>query len=353
MKPVTTALVISGALALYLAIGILSGPRHEQAVEAAAGDKAFPVVYQSFTARDFGHEASVRGHTEALRKVALKAEIDGRVIATPVEKGTRIKKGDVICRIDTADRAASLAEAKALLDQRQLEYNVAVSLAAKGHRSETQTAAAKAQLDAALAAVDRRQLDLAYTAIKAPFDGIVETREAEVGTYLQKGSICATLMLEEPFLAVAEASEAFVGDLDVGEPATVSVKGLPDMTGRIRYVASAANLQTRGFRVEVELANPEHTLKEGLTATIRLPIGRANAHLLSPSWFILDKEGRLGVRLVDAEDRAAFMPVQVLDDAEGGVWVAGLPDEIRIITTGQDFVADGEKVRLVEEGAPS
>src|SRR5690606_40673983 len=90
---------------------------------------------------------------EAVRRVQLKAQIDGFVARLPVEKGARVKKDDVICELAVEDRAARLAEAEALAAQRALELNAAKELAAKGHRAPTQVAAAQAQHDAAIAQV--------------------------------------------------------------------------------------------------------------------------------------------------------------------------------------------------------
>ncbi len=86
----------------------------------------------------------LRGHTEAIRKVDVKAETYGRVIELKVEKGDRVEKGAVLARLSPEDRPARLAEAKALRDQRKIEYQASDRLSKKGYRAETQLAGAKA-----------------------------------------------------------------------------------------------------------------------------------------------------------------------------------------------------------------
>ena len=81
---------------------------------------------------DFTPELTLHGHTQASRKVALKAEVNGRVIDTPVEKGAQVAKGAVICALDRRARDQELAEARARLQQRRLEYEAAKKLAAAG-----------------------------------------------------------------------------------------------------------------------------------------------------------------------------------------------------------------------------
>ena len=153
MRPVTTAIVIAGALATYLIGGTVynlyknaNKPARTQVVE-----KHFLVEVRSLKAQTYTQETTIRGHSEALKKITVKAEVEGRVIDTPVEPGTAVLKGDILCQLEPNERIALLEEAQAFLDQKQLEYTQAKGLAAKGHRSQTQLASAKAQLDGALA----------------------------------------------------------------------------------------------------------------------------------------------------------------------------------------------------------
>ena len=72
------------------------------------------------------------------------------------------------------------------------------------------------------------------------------------------------------------------------------------------------------------------------------------AHLIPVSALVLDSAGRQGVRYVVAGDKVAFSPVTVVEETPGGVWVSGLTGEVSVITVGQSFVADGQKVRVAQ-----
>lgn len=337
------ALAIALALVVWVLSGLLFSDRGDPA-EAVAETPVFAVTVRETVSRDFVQRITVRGRTEALRAVSLQAEVDGRVIEAPVERGDRVATGDLLCRIAPNDRTARLGEARALAEQRRIEYEAAEKLAEKEFRSATQLAQAKAQYEAAAAQVRQMEVALDATSIRAPFDGLVEDRPANVGDYLQPGGICARLIDEDPFLAVGEVSEEDVDALEIGREATVELVNGEERRGPIRFVSSTADERTRTFRVEVALANPDRALREGMSADIVVPVRETRAHYISPANLVLDASGRIGVRAVDSDDVVVFHPIEILSDDLGGIWVSGLPQRARIVTVGQDFVTEGQQV---------
>lgn len=298
-------------------------------------------------------EITLRGRTEALRTVALKAETEGRVVALPVEKGALVREGTVICRLATDDRAAALAQARATLRQRELENSAATQLAAKGFTSQTRAAESTAQLDGAKAMVQRMEIELARAEIRAPFDGVVEERPAEIGALLMKGAPCATLVDSDPMLVVGEVAERDVSLIRPGQEGQARLIDGTRVSGHIRFVARSAQPTTRTFRVELEVPNPDAALKSGISADMGMPTPAIAAHLVSPAILGLDDAGLVGVRTVDAAGVVAFVPVTPVATTPEGMWVAGLPERVTLITVGQDYVRAGETVSVVMEGPQS
>ncbi len=352
-SPVGLAVVILAVIVSYVTVGsILGGGGEANSTPGEVekpGDDLFLVSTRMITASDHVEQIQVRGRTEALKKVDLKAEVTGRIIATPVEKGERVKAGQTICRIAPNAREANLEKAQALATQRQLEYNANVELAKKGFRSDTQVAAAKAELDAANAGVRQAEVELDHTLIKAPFAGLVNDRPAEVGDFLQVGSTCAILLTDDPYLVVGEVSDRQVNRIKKGQPATVELTDGTVIEGTVRYISSAARIETRTFRVEVEVPNPALELREGMTANILIPTTSAKAHFLTPSLLTLKDDGSVGIRIVE-DGTVKFFPITIAGNNPDGLWVKGLPDQIQLIIIGQNFVTEGQKVRVSVEG---
>lgn len=294
----------------------------------------------------------VRGHTEALHAVDVRAEVEGVVKALHFEKGDQVKAGQTLCEIKLNDRGAKLDEARASVAQTEKQYEVDDKLAAEGFQSKMKVAASKAALEAARAQLRTQQIQLDNTKIKAPFDGIVDSRYVDEGDYMRVGDKCATVMAPEPFLAVGTVSEDDVSKLVMGGPARASLVTGESIEGKIRFVASRADPTTRTFRVEVELPNPDGKLRDGVSADIAIPVSHVKADKISPGILVLDDKGVVGVRTV-THGLAKFMPVKIISDGPDGMWIAGLPDPVMVITVGQEFVSDGERVEPVPEKGAS
>ena len=288
------------------------------------------------------------GHTAASRSVMLKSEIDGPVAELPVERGAMVAEGAVIARIDPEDRRARLAEAEALLRQRQVEHDAAKKLNERGFKGDIALAEAAAKLDAARAAAKRAQIEMGNTVVTAPFGGVVEERPVELGSYVKTGDPVATIVDLDPLRVVGYVTENEIAGIRAGAPGEAVLPGGGVVAGTLAFVSSVADQTTRTFRVELEIANAAGTMAEGLTSEIRIPTGIAQAHLISLSLLSLADDGRVGVKAVDERGIVRFLPVRVLGNAEPGtVWVAGLPERVRLITVGQEFVTDGEAVEAV------
>lgn len=346
------SVVLAGGIALaltaWVASGFLGGSVDTGAEDMSAKRNAetdlFTVRVQEVVPESFTRTITIPGRTEALRAVEMKAEVAGRVIATPVDKGDRVEAGELLCWLAEDDRAANLAEAQALVAQRNLEYEAAIRLQEQGHRSATQVAAAKAQYEAAQAQMRQMEVALSNTEIRAPFDGRVEDRPVDVGDYLQVGNSCARLLDEDPFLVIGEVSEQDISHIRTGDAAEVRLITGETLKGRVRFVAGSATDRTRTYPVEIELGNPDRALREGMTADIRIPLDTRTAHRIPASAVVLDDDGRLGVRIVDDGDIVRFRLIDILEDEDGAFFVSGLNDAVRVVTVGQEFIRAGERV---------
>lgn len=357
------ALIVAAAAALWLASPVVErlarptaddagqGETKASAPAARAGDEAEPIrvrVRRSVATPHVDH-LILTGRTEPARQATLRAETAGRIVAIEAREGAMVERDEVIVRLDPADREARLAEAAALLEQRRIEYDAARKLSDKGFQSQTRLAEARADLEAAQAQQRRIALDIERTEIRAPFDGVLQARAVEIGDYVGIGDPVATFVDLDPLLAVAEVSEREISGVDRNAQATVRLVSGERTSGPLRYVSSVGAEGTRTFRIEVELPNPDSGMPAGMTAEVRLPVRTVPAHAMSAAVLTLDDEGIVGVKSVDADDVVRFHPVEVVADGANGLWVAGLPAELRLITVGQEFVLPGQKVVPVPE----
>lgn len=295
----------------------------------------------------------LRGQSEALRKVVVKAETAGRVAAIRADRGAHVKSGDIICELAVDERVAMLKQARAVMKQRQLQYDASRQLKDKGFRSETALAGDQAQFEAAKAQVERMDKELDYTRLRAPFEGVVDARMADVGDYLAPGQPCAMVIDQDPFLVVGQASEKDVGAIQKGDAGWATLVTGEHVEGKVRFVSKSADPATRTFRVELEISNRDGKIRDGVTAEMHVTGLQVEAHRVSPAILALDEKGAIGIRIVDNQKRVQFVPVKIVSDAADGVWISGLPKTVMIITVGQEYVSPGQEVKVAEDkGAP-
>ncbi len=291
----------------------------------------------------------VSARTEPNRIVEVRGEAEGRVTAIAAERGTFVRAGEPLARLDLRDREARLAESQALLEQTRMQYEAAQSLGGQDLLSEVQIAEARARLASAEAALRDIELEIERTTIVAPFDGIVQERMVEVGDLVRIGDSIAEFVDTDPIIVVGNVNERQIANLTPGSVGTATLPSGAKVEGTVRYVAPVADNSTRTFRVELAVPNPNRKVRAGVTAELEVTTDRIFGHLLSPALIALDDEGTIGVKIVDADSKAQFIPVEILRSAPEGVWVTGLPEEVEIIAIGQGFVVDGQLV----DGVPA
>ena len=288
----------------------------------------------------------VRGQTKPNRVVQVKSEIAGKIEGLPGEKGRRVEKGQLLCRIAVDARRNEYRQALAELQSSQLEFDGFVDLKEKGLQSEVLLAKARAALEQSKTRAKHAHLALEKTEIVAPFTGVVDMQFVEVGDFLSPGETCVTLMEVNPILIFGQVAEKNIGQIALDDKVDVNLITNQTLTGKVSYIGYSPDLKTRTFPVEVTVENPGAAVRAGLTAEMRVPVGVERAHLISPASMVLDDEGEVGVRIVDSSSRVRFRSVTVVGESPAGVFVSGLPDEIDLITVGHEEVFEGQEVIL-------
>lgn len=331
--------------------GDAAGPGEptQVAAESAAETRQIRVRVRDSVAVQHVDRLLLTGQTEPSRQATLRAETAGRVIEIGAPKGASVDEGGVIVRLESGDREARLAEAEALLQQRQIEYDAARKLTDKGFQSQTRLAEARAALEAARAQQRLAELDIERTELRAPFNGVLQERMVEVGDYVGIGDPVATFVDLDPLVAAGQVSEREIAGIARDIEGTARLVSGETASGPVRYVSSVGTEGTRTYRIELELPNPGNRLAAGMTTELRLPVRTVEAHAMSAAVLTLNDEGVVGVKSVDAENTVRFHPVQVVADGIDGIWVTGLPRSLRIITVGQEFVLPGQTVIPVPE----
>lgn len=324
---------------------------HAYSVESdeTPGPGTFAVRVAEIEQQDYVATVRVRGRTQAFRHVNVRAETAGRVVATPFPRGARVEEGDVLCEIAVENREIDLQEAVSREQQARMEYEGELELQTRGLQGRVAIAQRKAALDAASAAVERARLSLERTRVRAPFTGIMESRNVEVGDYLDMGAQCASLIDDQPMLLVGQVAEHEVGRLSLGAEVEARLVTGERVYGELTFLARSADPATRSYRIEVELEPADTPIRQGVTAELLVSAQQIRAHLVPPSSLTLDDDGAVGVKILDDNNEVHFRVITIVGEStridEPGFWVTGLPARTSLITLGQEMVFPGQTVR--------
>lgn len=350
-----TAVGIVAAAVLWIASGHLL-PRDNADGQAAirAGDTKAQPLFRVAVAPAIVEPHSptliLSGRTEADHKVAITARTGGTLTELRVKRGQHVEKGEIVAVLSDDARQAQVAQAEALVEQRKAELEAKRSLISSGALPKLDLVNLESQYKTAQAALGSARAELERSVVRAPWAGVITEVPAEVGgaAFSMAGKEIATLVALDPMLAVVEVSERKLAGIKVGETAKVKLITGQSVTGRVRYVSKSASATTRTYRVEVEMDNTDGTIPDGITAEVVVSLKAIPATKVPRSALTISSGGNIGVRVVGEGDKVDFVPVEIVEDLQGTMWLSGISQGARVIVRGQDFVREGQQVATVD-----
>jgi len=290
-----------------------------------------------------------QGQAEPNRTVTIRAETKGKISEILADEGASVAAGDIIVRLEPNDRKAMLLRAEARVREQQSAFEASESLGKKGYQTQRQADQIFSSLQTAKAELEEARIELERIEVKAPFEGVVLSSPMELGAYVDVNGEVATIVDNDPLVVSVRITQQDVSALKLGQSASVTFATGQQRDGKVRYIAARADEDTRTFRVEVELPNPNGEIPSGISAEARVPTGTVMAHFVSPAALSLNDEGKLGIKTVDEHNKVTFHTASIVLSDVDGAWITGLPPQARVITLGHGFVQIGEEVQVAEE----
>lgn len=383
MRVVTLALGVALALGTGCgnqAGGASSGKGGPGAAGAQGGGKAggpggrgpvqFPVEVAPVESRDVEYVVSAVGSVEAFEQVQITARVAGVVEQVRFMEGQTVKKGEVLAEIEPTRYSIAVRSAQAALEKAQAVKEEAEASAGRRtaanevkpgllpaeqlDTAQARARTASADASAAKAALDQAELNLRDAYVKAPMEGVLQTRTVQTGQYVQPGTVLATLLRREPLLLRFTVPESDVTRLKPGMPARFTVRSDGrTYTGRISYVADAADPASRMVKVTAEVGGPEaKALRPGAFATVTVPVETAKGAPVVPQTAVRPSErGFLAFVVQDGKARERVVELG-LRTADGLVEVReGLKPGEQLVVRGGEALKDGAAVRIAEESS--
>ena len=338
-----------------------SGP----APMAGAGNEALPLV-TVMTPHSSVVKSTVTfsGAIWARYDIPIGVEDEGgRITAVLVEAGDTVRQGQVLARLDQSvlrpqlnRLAASLEEARAQATLASAEYRRALDVESAGALSKEEigrrrasAAAAEARVNVAAAQLAEAQARLSRVEIRAPADGIVLTRDAEVGqTAAPGGPPLFRLARDGEMEMRGQVAEQDLPNLEVDQSVAVYLTGLAEpFTGKVRLLGAVIDPATRLGEVRVALPQ-DRRLRPGAFARGAASVGEAARPVLPKSAVLIDGT-QAYVMVVNASGIVERRPVTVGQVGAQGIAIEkGLAGDERVVTMAAGFLREGEKVEIAK-----
>jgi HlyD family secretion protein len=310
---------------------------------------------------------SIIGTIAARYDMPIGVEGDaGRVAAIYVEAGDHVKRGQVLARLNVsvlqpqvANLEAALEQARAEAELADAEYKRAQAVGASGALSaeETQrrkstgvTAAAKVKVAAAQLA--EAQARLARAEVRAPSDGVILTRNVEVGQTATPGGEALFRLSEGGEIELrGQVAEQDLPLLKVGQVVNVRLTGTAQVyQGRVRLLPAVIDPQTRLGMARVSLT-PDPNLRPGAFARAEVTVSDAERAVLPQTAVLNDEKGSY-VLIVNGQNKVERRAVRVSGIVQSGVTIAeGIDGKDQVVTTAGAFLQEGEVVKPVARGS--
>ena len=262
-------------------------------------------------------------------------------------KRETVSRGETLLVLDNDALPQRLQQARDELTLAEAEYAGAQNLRRRELISQPELLRLQSALSASAAQVAQLEKQLSDTRPTAPFEGVLDRVQVELGDLLQPGEEWARLIDDRRLIGTAWVAQQQIGELSVGLPVTARLLNGQSLSGEVSYISSRAEEATRTFYIEVTLDNPERQRLAGSSAEFTITLPPRQVHTLSPALFSLDEQGQLAIKHVVENNRVAQTAIELVSADTERAYVTGLPNPVQLITLGAGLVSPGDTVTPV------
>lgn len=286
---------------------------------------------------------------EAFAEADVIAKVGGEVREILVEEGDNVAKGQVMARLDGDRLRLELNESAANLRKLQRDYERNVDLKDKGLISSGDFDKIRYEMDALEAAYNLARLELDYTQIRAPIDGVVSNRFIRIGNTIDVNEPAFRVTSFDPLVAYLHVPEREYRNIRPGQPAGIDIDALAGqrIIADVTRVSPIVDPDTGTFKITIEIRDQERRIKPGMFARISIVYDQHIDVLQVPRSAVLEDDGEMSVFVVEG-DRARRRPVSIGYSSSGMVEITnGIDEGDDVITVGQIGLKDDAAVTVI------
>lgn len=327
-----------------------AGPESE-----AAEDEAPPIPVETVRPERGDIRALYAGTApiDAFAEADVIAKVDGEVRVLNVEEGDFVAKGDVLAQLDGDRLRLELNESKARLEKLRRDFERNRDLKDRDLISEGDFEKIQYEMEALEAAFNLAKLELDYTYIRAPIDGVVSERMVKLGNTITQGEALFRVTSLDPLVANLHVPERQYRNIGPGQPVGIEIDALPGqrIAASVTRVSPTVDPDTGTFKITIEISDPQRRVKPGMFGRLSIVYDQHENALMIPRGALIEDDA--GARVFVVEDGVARRHAVQTGYSELGMVeiLDGLADDDVVVAVGQVGLKDESKVTIINESA--
>ena len=253
-------------------------------------------------ATEINKTVSISSTSEAYRKIEVKSEVTSKIEKILKKKGSFVDKGQIVIKLEEFDSYKKLFENDLISKN---EFN--------------------------------------KIALMAPFNGIILDGHKIEGELVTPGSSVYEIIDLSRIKIVGYLNENEIKGINIKNKVEVSILD-KIIEGTIDYISPIADYNTKTFEISVIFDNLDLSIRDGLSAELKIYKEKIKVHQISPSVLSLGDDGDIGIKVLNQDNEVIFKEIVIIEDTSDYMLISGLEDKENIITVGQQYVSSGDKV---------
>jgi len=275
----------------------------------------------------------------------IEAKVSGRIDKMLVVPGQAVRAGELLTHLDAAEISSRLDQANAALEQAEQDWKRISTLFGQQASAKSEYDAADARYRVAKGAAAEAKAMMSYCEVRAPFDGVITRKLADVGDLATSGKPLLQMENPETLRLEADVPEALVGNVKLGDQLAVRIAAVAsEITGTVAEMAPTADANSRTYLVKLDLAGAAG-LRSGQFGHVSIPIGEASA-IRVPAAAVVQR-GQMELVFVVVGNHAQMRLVKTGSRISGEVeLVSGLDSGEQVVTDNAADLVDGQPVAI-------
>ncbi len=343
---------ISGITAVMAAVAFLAACNQKEGAADDSEEKSAPAIPVEVATPSRGDIYATHTGTaaiEAFAEALVVAKVAGEIEAIHAEEGDDVEAGDLLARLDGDRLRLDLAQADARLQKLRRDFERNKDLKDRSLISAGDFEKIQYEMEALEATRDLARLELSYTEIRAPIDGVISERLVKTGNTIEVNAPMFRVTSMEPLVAYLHIPEKEYRLIEPGMPVTLDVDALAenDFDATVARVSPVVDPATGTFKITIEVSDPTRRLKPGMFARVNIVSDMHTQALQIPRNAIIEDSGENSVFVVN-DETAEKRPVVTGYSNHGRVEILeGLSDGEHVVVVGHNGLRDGSKVNVI------